>query len=65
DRTGWSTIAYTLACVPAAASGIYKEHALAAYGMPMDPDYLALWVGAIQLALALLTAPLAYKLQDL
>jgi len=65
SAVGWNTLTYLLACVPASASVLYKEHALTAYRQPMDPYVLNLNVDMYQLLLLVVVAPLTFKLQTL
>jgi len=64
DVTSPNTLTYFLACVPAAASVLYKERALTKYRMPVDPYVLNLWVDLYQLALLAVAAPLVFRLQQ-
>jgi len=64
-RRAYNTILFTLACIPAAASQIYKEQSLRRYKQPVDASYLNLVLSLIQCAMALILAPLLYTLQGL
>jgi hypothetical protein len=65
DVTSPNTVTYFFACVPAAASVLYKEKALTLYRMPVDPYVLNLWVDLYQLALLAVAAPLVFRLQSM
>jgi hypothetical protein len=42
---------YFLSCIPASASIVYKEHALTAYRLPIDPNMLNLNVDMYEVSL--------------
>jgi hypothetical protein len=56
---------YALSVLPASASVLYKEKALTAYRMPLDPYVLNLYVDVYQLLLLAALAPVAYQVQSM
>ena len=52
-----------LACLPAAISTVYKQHALEQHGRPVDAHQLSLGVTAFEVVFIALAAPAAYQLQ--
>lgn len=62
---GYNTLLYMLACLPAAISTVYKQHALEQHGRPVDAHQLSLGVTAFEVVFIALAAPAAYQLQVL
>jgi hypothetical protein len=60
---GLNTVVFALSAVPAVACQLYKERAISAYGMPVDPQHLNMWLGLFQFLLLVLTCPVAYHMQ--
>jgi len=59
------TLVYMMSVLPGSASILYKEKALTAYRMPLDPYVLNLYVDVYQLLLLTALAPLAFQVQGL
>ncbi|DBA04075.1 TPA: hypothetical protein N0F65_009422 [Lagenidium giganteum] len=62
-ESGWNSIFYLLAAVPAAASMIYKERTIR--DQPMDMVYLNAWVSVYQFIGGLMLAPLVFDVDVL
>jgi hypothetical protein len=60
---GLNTVVFALSAIPAVACQLYKERAIGAYGLPVDPQHLNMWLGLFQFLLLVLTCPVAYHLQ--
>jgi hypothetical protein len=60
---GLNTVVFALSAIPAVACQLYKERAISAYGLPVDPQHLNMWLGLFQFLLLVLTCPVAYHLQ--
>ena len=61
----WNTIVFTLTCIPAAASTLYKEYTLTHYQQPVDPHVLNFLLSLFQFIIAVLISPLLFPLQGL
>ena len=64
-RSAWNTILFVAACVPAAASQLYKEHTLATQRQPIDQNRLNLTLSVFQSIFALIVSPLLMPLEGL
>ena len=64
-RSAWNTILFVVACVPAAASQLHKEHTLANQRQPIDQNRLNLTLSVFQSIFALIVSPLLMPLQGL
>ena len=60
-----NTIFFTLACIPAAASTLYKEHTLAHYKQPVDSSYMNFFLSLFQFVIAIAISPVLFPLQGL
>lgn len=64
-RTAINSIVFALACVPSAASQLYKEHVFTQAKKPIDPTFLNMILSAMQFVFILLVSPLMYTLQGM
>jgi len=62
NMTAYNTLLFCCACIPAAASQLYKEHIFLEYKQPVQPDYLNLILSIFQLIFATIMSPLVYTL---
>ena len=62
EMTAYNTILFVSACIPAAASQLYKEHIFLEYKQPVPPDYLNFILSIFQLIFASIMSPLVYSL---
>jgi hypothetical protein len=65
SRTAVNTLFYVCACIPAAASQLYKEHIFLQYKQPVNMDHLNLLLSIFQFFFASIASPMAYGLQGL
>lgn len=64
-QSAWNTLVFTLSCVPAAISAMFKERTLIQYKQPVDPKVLNLLLSCFQLVFTGLVSPLFYSLQGI
>lgn len=64
-RTAYNTLLFVSACIPAAASQLYKEHTFLQHKRPIQADHLNMVLSIFQLIFASIMAPLVYTLQGL
>lgn len=64
-RTAYNSIVFALACVPSAASQLYKEHVFLQHKQWVDVTFLNLVLSTFQFTLILLVSPLVYTLQGM
>jgi hypothetical protein len=64
-RTAINSIVFALACVPSAASQLYKEHVFTQQKQPVDATFLNMVLSSFQFVFILLVSPLVYTLQGM
>ena len=64
-RTAINSIVFALACVPSAASQLYKEHVFTQQKQPVDATFLNCVLSIFQFIFILLVSPLVYTLQGM
>ncbi len=64
-RTAINSIVFALACVPSAASQLYKEHVFTQQKQPVDATFLNMILSVFQFVFILLLSPLVYTLQGM
>jgi hypothetical protein len=64
-RTAYNSLLYALACAPAAASQLYKEHVFIYYKQPVNINTLNLLLSIFQFIFASILAPLVFCLQGI
>lgn len=64
-RTALNTFLFTFACVPAAASQLYKEYVFIQHKQPVDADQFNLLLSVFQFLFLLIISPLVFGLQGL
>jgi hypothetical protein len=64
-RTALNTMLFTVACIPAAASQLYKEHVFLSHKQPVDANKFNLLLSVFQFFFLLIVSPLVYILQGL
>lgn len=65
DRTAMNTILFVISYIPGAISQSYKEHTLASYAQPVDPDLLNCLLSIFSAFFAFVVSPIFYPLQGL
>ncbi len=65
DRTAMNTILFVMSYIPGAISQSYKEHTLATYAQPVDPDLLNCVLSIFSAIIAFVVSPIFYPLQGL
>uniref|UniRef100_A0A7S1FT59 Uncharacterized protein n=1 Tax=Corethron hystrix TaxID=216773 RepID=A0A7S1FT59_9STRA len=67
DSNGTSTsiapLIFTIACIPAAVSTMYKEKVLMEFSQPVDPQFFGFVLSSLQTVLLVILTPLAYSAQ--
>ena len=63
DRIAWNILLFFLSHFPGAISQAYKEHTLASYAQPVDPDLLNTLLSIFSAIFAFLISPIFYPLQ--
>jgi hypothetical protein len=64
-RTAYNSLLYAMACAPAAASQLYKEHVFIYYKQPVNMNTLNLLLSIFQFIFASILAPLVFCLQGI
>ena len=64
-RTAYNSLLFVSACIPAAASQLYKEHVFLYYKQPVNIPLLNLVLSVFQFLFASVLAPLVFGLQGL
>jgi hypothetical protein len=64
-RTAYNSIVFAIACVPSAASQLYKEHVFLQHKQWVDVTFLNLVLSILQFTFVLLISPLVYTLQGM
>jgi hypothetical protein len=64
-RTAYNSLVFALACVPAAASQLYKEHVFLQHKQPVDASYLNVVLSILQFTFIMIVSPLVYTLQGM
>jgi hypothetical protein len=65
NRTAWNTILFTISCIPAAMSQIYKERTFAAFAQPVDSNLLNMLLSLFSCVFTFFVSPLLFPLQGL
>jgi len=64
-QTAVNTLVFCGACIPIAASQLYKEHIMLQYKQPVQPDYLNLVLSLFQAVFIAIMSPLVFSLLGL
>lgn len=64
-RTAYNSVVFALACVPAAASQLYKEHVFLQHKQPVNANHLNVILSILQFTFIMIVSPLVYTLQGM